>query len=80
ADSAGVVRSMSRKGCTPDNAACEGIFGRIKNECFYNHDFKGFSLKDFMAYLDGYLEWYNHSRIKLCLGGMSPVEYRVLND
>lgn len=32
----GLIRSMSNKGNTPDNAACEGVFGRIKNECFYN--------------------------------------------
>ena len=25
-----LVRSMSRKGCSPDNAACEGFFGRLK--------------------------------------------------
>ena len=33
--SAGVTRSMSRKACSPDNAACEGFFGRLKNELFY---------------------------------------------
>jgi len=27
-------RSMSRKGCSPDNSACEGFFGRMKNEMF----------------------------------------------
>ena len=27
---AGSVRSMSRKGCSPDNSACEGFFGRLK--------------------------------------------------
>ena len=26
---------MSRKGCSPDNAACEGFFGRLKTELFY---------------------------------------------
>ena len=31
-DEAGLTRSMSRKGCSPDNSACEGFFGRIKNE------------------------------------------------
>lgn len=31
-------RSMSRKGCSLDNAACEGFFGRLKNEMFYNHN------------------------------------------
>ena len=29
---ADLVRSMSRKACSPDNAACEGFFGRLKNE------------------------------------------------
>ena len=31
----GIVRSMSKKGCSPDNAACEGFFGRMKNEMYY---------------------------------------------
>ena len=30
-----LVRSMSRKACSPDNAACGGFFGRLKNELFY---------------------------------------------
>ena len=30
-----LIRSMSRKGCSPDNAACEGFFGRLKSEMFY---------------------------------------------
>ncbi len=29
-----LVRSMSRKACSRDNAACEGFFGRLKNELF----------------------------------------------
>ena len=33
---AGLQRSMSKKGCSPDNSACEGLFGRLKNEMFYN--------------------------------------------
>ena len=34
-NTAGLTRSMSKKGCSPDNAACEGFFGRLKNEMFY---------------------------------------------
>jgi len=34
---AGLTRSMSRKACSPDNAACEGFFGRMKNEMYYGH-------------------------------------------
>ena len=30
-----VRRSMSRKGCTPDNAARQAFFGRLKVEFFY---------------------------------------------
>ena len=30
-----LIRSMSRKGCSPDNSACEGFFGRLKKtSCF----------------------------------------------
>lgn len=72
----GLIRSMSKKGCSPDNAACEGLFGRIKNEFFYNRSWVGVSITKFMNCLDDYLHWYNNGRIKLSLGGMSPMEYR----
>ena len=29
-ETAGLERSMSKKGYSPDNAACEGLFGRLK--------------------------------------------------
>lgn len=29
-----LIRAMSRKACSPDNAAREGFFGRRKNELF----------------------------------------------
>lgn len=35
-DAAWLTRSMSKKGCSPDNSACEGFFGRLKNEIFYD--------------------------------------------
>ena len=38
---AGVERSMSRKGHSPDNAACEGFFGRLKEEFFRGRDWRG---------------------------------------
>lgn len=37
-DKAKLIRCMSKKGCSPDNAACERLFGRLKNEMFYNQD------------------------------------------
>lgn len=73
---AGLERSMSRKGCSPDNAACEGFFGRLKNEMFYNHNWSGVSISKFITILNDYLIWYNQKRIKVSLGNMSPIEYR----
>ena len=72
----GLTRSMSKKGCSPDNAACEGFFGRLKNEMFYGRSWIGVSPDDFAQELDDYINWYNCKRIKLSLGGLSPIEYR----
>ena len=73
---AGLTRSMSRKGCSPDNSACEVFFGRLKNEMYYGRSWAGVSLERFMEILDNYIHWYNEVRIKLSLGGMSPLEFR----
>ncbi|SLO52582.1 putative transposase-like protein [Klebsiella pneumoniae] len=67
---------MSRKGCSSDNAACEGFFGRVKNEIFYGRNWAGITLEEFICFLDSYISWYNEKRIKLSLGAMSPVKYR----
>ncbi len=67
---------MSKKGCSPDNSACEGFFGRLKNEMFYNRSWKGVSIKDFIDKLNLYIKWYGEKRVKVSLGGMSPLEYR----
>ena len=75
-EEAGLTRSMSQKACTPDNAACEGLFGRIKNEMFYSRSWTGVSIDEFIDILDEYLHWYNEKRIKMSLGAMSPLEYR----
>lgn len=75
-EAAGLRRSMSKKGCSPDNAACEGFFGRLKNEFFYGRSWAGVSIEEFIRRLDHYLRWYNQERIKMSLGGRSPMEYR----
>lgn len=71
-----LARSMSRKACSPDNAACEGFFGRLKNEMYYHRDWINTTLDDFMQQVNSYIEWYNQHRIKISLGGLSPSEYR----
>jgi transposase InsO family protein/transposase-like protein len=75
-EKAGLIRSMSKKACPPDNAACEGFFGTIKNEMFYHRSWADYSIAQFIEELDLYLRWYNEKRIKISLGAMSPLEYR----
>ena len=75
-EAAGLTRSMSKKGCSPDNSACEGFFGRLKNEMFYCRSWNGVSMDDFISDLDRYIHWYAEKRIKISLGGLSPIEYR----
>jgi len=74
---ANFTRSMSRKACSPDNAACEGFFGRLKNELFYPRDWKNATIEQFIEAVDSYIRWYNEKRIKISLGSLSPIEYRV---
>ena len=73
---AGLTRSMSKKVCSPDNAACEGFFGRLKNEMFYERSWIEVSPEDFAQELYDYINWYNRKCNKLSLGGLSPIEYR----
>jgi len=72
ADSVDVTQG---KGCSPDNAACEGFFDRLKTEMFYRRDWRATSIDQFTQALDSYIRWYNEKRIKISFGGLSPVEY-----
>jgi putative transposase len=73
---ANLVRSMSRKGCSPDNAACEGFFGRLKTELFYPRTWRETTIEQFINVVNDYIRWYNTSRIKMSLGAKSPIQYR----
>ncbi len=67
---------MSRKGYSPDNAACEGFFGRLKIEMFFSRHWLSTSIEEFVAAMDAYIRWYNDAWIKISLGFRSPVEHR----
>jgi len=71
---ASLTRSMSRKGCTPHNAACEGSFGRLM---YYNGNWTDVNIEEFIDHLEEYIHWYNEKRIKLSHGGKSPIDYRA---
>ena len=73
----GLVQSMSRKGNCLDNAVIENFFGILKSECFYNQKFK--TIEQLEKTLHQYIRYYNHDRIKLKLGGLSPIGFRARN-
>lgn len=68
-------QSMSRKGNCHDNAAMESFFGVLKTELFYLEKFT--SVEQLKRALEKYIHYYNHDRIKMKLGGLSPVQYRL---
>ncbi|EQB21898.1 Mobile element protein [Dehalobacter sp. UNSWDHB] len=72
----GIRQSMSRKATCLDNAVMENFFGHLKSELLYNQIFE--SVEHFVQELHGYLEYYNHKRIKKRLNYMSPIEYRLM--
>ena len=65
-----------REGCSPDNAAAEGFFGRMKTESVYPEHWEKRTRDEVLVLIDEYIHWYNHERIKQSLGWMSPVQYR----
>lgn len=71
----GLEQSMSRKGNCLDNARMESFFGTLKSEMFYRERFT--STADLRAAIDEYIHYYNHDRMKMTLGGLSPVAYRA---
>jgi putative transposase len=72
-----MARSMSKKACSSDNVACEGFFGRLKNEFLYHRQWKEVTYAEFERKLDNYTLYYNKRRKKKSLGWKSPEEYRT---
>ena len=71
----GIRQSMSRKGNCLDNAVMENFFGHLKSELLYLQDFT--SIEHFKAELVDYLDYYNNSRIKAKLNGLTPALHRL---
>lgn len=71
-----LVRSMPRKGCSPDNAAREDFFGQLKTKLFYPRGRRATTVDDFIEVIYSYIRWYNATQIKVSHGSLSPIEYR----
>ena len=75
-DYAATELALFARELTPDNAACEGFFGRLKTELFYPRNWQTTTVEQFIQIVDSYIHWYNDKRIKISLGSLSPSEYR----
>ncbi|MGQ3385011.1 IS3 family transposase [Glutamicibacter sp. TV12E] len=70
----GAVQSMSRKGNCFDNSVMENFFGHLKSEMFHGEHFADY--EELKVEVEVYIDWYNSSRRKERLKGMTPMEYR----
>ena len=70
-----ITQSMSRKGNCLDNAVMENFFGHLKEEMYYRRDYR--NVEELENAVNEYITYWNQKRIKLSLGGLSPVEYRT---
>lgn len=71
----GIKQSMSRKGNCLDNAVMENFFGHLKAELYYLQRFD--NVEHLAQEIEHYIDYYNHSRLREKLKGLSPVEYRT---
>jgi putative transposase len=69
-----VTPSMSRRGNCLDNAVMESFFGTLKAEFYHLKRFR--DIDELQRGIRRYIHYYNHERIRLTLGGLSPVEFR----
>lgn len=70
-----IIQSMSRKGNCLDNSPTENFFGRMKEEMWYNNEYKYETSKDLIDEIHKYIKYYNEVRIVTRLK-CSPIEYR----
>ena len=73
-DHYGPARSTGAKGRSPDDAAAEGFFGRMKTEPVYPGHWEERTRDGVLVLIDDCIRWHDHGRIKRSLGWMSPVQ------
>ena len=54
-----------------------GFLREVETELFYPRNWQDFTVDQFSRIVDSYIRWYNEKRIKISLGSLSPLEYRV---
>ena len=74
---AGAVRSMSRKGRSPDNARAGGFFGTLKVGFFHGRDWAGVTYERFVGELGEHIGWYRDEKPGRSLGWKTIREHRA---
>lgn len=72
-----IKRSLSKKGCTYDNAVAEATFKTFKKEFVYQYGFDKFN--HLKLELFDYVNWYNNIRLHSSLGYLPPATYKFLH-
>lgn len=70
-----LIQSMSRKGNCLDNSPTENFFGRLKEEIWYNKEYKCENAQDLIKEIHNYIKYYNETRIVTRLK-TSPIDFR----
>lgn len=72
-----IIIYITKTNCTNDDIPLDGVFHEttvsVSGKQYVTSDI---SIESFINELDKYMHWYNEERIKMSLGGMSPLEYR----
>ncbi len=74
----GIIQSMSRAGKCIDNAPIESFWGVLKTEMFYGMKFS--SVKKLEKEIRKYIKFYNNDRYQVALNGLTPMEFRKLDN
>ncbi len=71
----GVTQSMSRAATPTDNAVCENVIGKLKNELINHYEYK--SIHEVREAIINYCyKYYNCKRVNQTLDYLTPNEYR----
>ena len=73
---AGVARSMSRKGRSPDNSRTGGFFGTMKTEMSCGGGRSGVAPGELASRTGACIGRHDTERTRRSLGGMSPLHFR----